>query len=250
MTDAHHAGNASVIDRTRVPLNAGFLKLVFSATSNLFAKMFPAPGWVGSGGFAMESQCHSNWCWASVAQAVVRGYHPAATCTQRMLAERFVDKNLGGALPYDAPCIDLYDPDAVKQDDGLRYNRMGLLFSMLFDMDCFDHPEPNPGGPGPADLPKVQEWIQNKDANPPDPRVVCVRIQWPGGGDDGHFVLIDGFLPGTQKLHVRDPWYAPEGNEVTHAELVSNYHLKGGSWSHTLYTRRSKQSPSTICSGS
>jgi hypothetical protein len=201
----------SVIEQTRVPLDLGKTAL---------AEIKGAPGWIMLDHFEMNVQCHSNWCWAAVGEAVARFYNPNTDCTQRAIAKL----QLGPKFGYDAAC---------GSDDGLPSNIPETLQSVLNQFDC-DGGGDIPGRPAP--LEKVQQQIENH-------RPVCVRVRWADG--TGHFVVITGFVPGTERLYVEDP-LGPNPHEVSYSVLSKGYKtLHDGEWVDTYYTKPS----SKMCTG-
>ena len=226
-------GDLSLLTQTRVQLN-----LVAAASDSVLAAPAasgdaPSPGaddWVFVGGFDMEPQCHTQWCWAAVADAVTHCYNLKTDCTQQVIAEM----KLGSGLDFNAPCV-----AAIQtKDERLPINEPAVLASVLHLVDCFGHEHLIPfQAPPPAD---VQKWI-NGDATRP-PCLVCVRIQWED--QSGHFVVIDGYKRNSDALRVWDPLGA-QCREISAKTLTDSYEIgnsKGGSWTHTYYTRRGKAS--------
>jgi hypothetical protein len=180
-------------------------------------------------GFEMEPQCHLNWCWAAVAQAVADYYEPNKDWTQKAVAKLMMPE-----YTYEAECYYLGD---VKNESKLPYNTQQLLKAALRKVECFHHSHNPPYKPAP--LLAVQQWIDGDSNDPKRRRPVCVRIEWRESGG-GHFVVIDGYSRGTTSLHVSDPW-GPRSLDIDHDKLAHHYKTFDsdieGDWTDTMYTK-------------
>ena len=126
------AAHISVIKRTRVPI-AGVVPWgsgrLWSALSSLTAGLFKIRKIKR---FKMQDQCHSNWCWATVASSVSFCYKEPSPHTQCAIANLQLKRpdcctfpchsphapgvpnapnTLGAALNYAGHVLQLYDPD-------------------------------------------------------------------------------------------------------------------------------------------
>ena len=190
--------------------------------------------WIMLDGFRMDRQCHTRWCWAAVTEAVLRYYDPSSTLTQRDIARIMMPDLPDG--DFSAAC---YTDLTVAQDEVLNSNQIQVLMSVLLVTGCFGDVHRIPDEPAP--LRDVQRWI---DGDAQGRRAVCARIRWPNG--NAHFVAITGYRPGTNLLHVWDPW-GPQSRNLPYEEFGEHYSsLDGrladtsleGKWVDTLYTRR------------
>ena len=247
MTDTH----SSIIERTRAQLDLGLMeladKLVSEKISDSLRSLEPPqppvqPGRILVDDFEVKRQCHTRWCWAAVAEAVAHCYYPKTGCTQRLIAKNYIDKiEKDNKYTYGNPCFG-ESPTEVEQDNQLPYNVVGALVVVLYDLGCLDRMDPIVDGP--ADLKEVQKWIENDGKQR---RIVCIRIEWPNHGG-AHFVAIDGYRPGTEDLHVCDPW-GPVELDISYKELSEHYTKNDGDWVTTLYTKRPER-PENMCVGS
>src|SRR5205807_2083139 len=130
-------------------------------------------------------------------EAVARFYNPSTNCRQCVIANVQLKRD------------DCCTSECASEDD-LDYNVPQPLESVLnrFGADGgADLPDQ------PAELEKVQREI-NRGCP------VCVRILWDAG--EGHFVVITGYVPGTSRLYVQDP-FGPHEGEVSYSALSTNY---------------------------
>lgn len=168
--------------------------------------------------FEMQTQLHSDWCWAAVAASVSRHFTPDSPWCQCKLASvmaRITTKRekLGAqaccARPTNkrlaAACNQAWYLDRALRivgRSGGRAKKGALMFRRI-----------------------RMEILAG--------RPVCARMQW-GNATSGHFVLISGCREssrGGQWLYVEDPFY---GNSTwLYHEFRSNYQYAGGRWSNT-----------------
>jgi len=178
--------------------------------------------WVMLDGFSMERQCHTNWCWAAVGEAVARFYDLGTAHTQRDIAKLEMPE-----FDYREDC---YLVGQENEDELLPYNVPRILMCVLLRIGCYDHGcDPDV----PASLSDVQAWI---DGDHLGRRAVCIRVKWPNG--DAHFLTIDGYRRGTNWLHIWDS-ESGEAKEIRYDDLVSGY-KDIGQWVDTLYTKRAR----------
>jgi hypothetical protein len=181
---------------------SGWLGGLLDGVGDLFQKL-PKPRWRRVG-LAVETQLHSQWCWAACSTSVSRFFDAGSAWTQCTVAN--------AELGRDGCCQDGATDDCDVQwylDRAL--SRTGNLATWA-------------GGTVPLRTIRAQ-----LDAGRP----VGARIAWAGGG--GHFVMISGCLDdATSMLEVRDPIYGR--TEINIANFASSYQGTG-SWTHTYYTR-------------
>jgi len=206
--------NLSVIERTRVPLAPPPSEFVTS-TLALTRR------WEDIA-FRMPSQCHSNWCWAAVAEGIAKYYNPGSNCKQCRIAQRI-----------------LRDPDCCNFECGtvVRFNRPHSLVAALSLIDC------RATGMAPGQRLSLAELQSEIRAGRP----VCARIVWTDGNpsldiprNGKHFVAITGYLPGTSKIRIRDPWF--DDDVIDYDEFCTDYQSAGGTWTDTYLTRMGRGS--------
>jgi len=192
----------SVIDRTRVRLNIG-------------AHRPAGAQWVFVD-VKTQCQCHSNWCWAAVTSMVSYFYNPLSLFDQATVANTVLDRKDCG----DAPC---------NQDDS-TCNQPYTLGSPLNYAGCLDR-----CGFRPATPKEVREEVGKN-------RPVCLRTKWAQGGR-AHFVAISGYFG--DPVHIEDPLLRVEDpffgriSGIAYRDVLKNYAIGGGVWTHTYYTRSS-----------
>ena len=199
----------SIIDSTLTPLDDGS-----AGTSGAHN------GWTVLG-VKIQQQCHTNWCWAAVAASIAKFYNSKTDCSQCVIAITRLD---------DPACC---DAECGTKDDA-EYNVPSTLQSTLGICGCDNGVYPEP------DVAPPIEDVQNQlIAGHP----VCVRVVWTEDdySGNGHFVVIDGFEPGTGQLYVLDP-LGPEERDISYHELSFNYPPHTGVWVDTYYTKPSVQS--------
>jgi len=167
--------------------------------------------------FTMQDQQHSNWCWAAVAASVASFFGLGAKFTQTELAKIELDPELHNGQRRS------------KTPNPL--NKTHVLGAPLYRIGC----APDLGAEKQATLLEIQKEIDSG-------RPVCARIIWTG--DNGfdrvsagaHFVAIIGYLPGTEKLAVEDPWLDESPIEIGYKAFCKDYD-GNGLWTHTYFTR-------------
>lgn len=161
--------------------------------------------------FEMETQCHSNWCWAAVASSVAAYYDREGNIRQCEIANLELERD---------DCCD-HQCGAMDVD----FNVTNVFASPLNRVGCF------------------QRLARFKQATPSQVldelearRPVCVRTLWPDGG--AHFLAIVGCwsdAEGTPMLTVDDPFWGR--SEYSYDRFSDHYQLLGGKWNDTYYTR-------------
>lgn len=166
--------------------------------------------------FKMQDQRHANWCWAAVAASVADYYGRGAKFTQCVIANVELDREdccrpTGGLsiVPFDVPHV---------------------LGAPLYRIGC----APNLGAERQAQLKEIRREIDGQ-------RPVCARVIWTKGNTSrvaagAHFITIFGYLPGTDRLAIEDPWLAPSYQEISYKDLCNDYDGRG-IWTHTYFTR-------------
>ncbi|GIK82468.1 MAG: hypothetical protein BroJett024_35730 [Alphaproteobacteria bacterium] len=164
----------------------------------------------------MQDQRHANWCWAAVAASVADYYGRGAKFTQCVIANVELDREdccrpTGGLsiVPFDVPHV---------------------LGAPLYRIGC----APNLGAERQAQLKEIRREIDGQ-------RPVCARVIWTKGNTSrvaagAHFITIFGYLPGTDRLAIEDPWLAPSYQEISYKDLCNDYDGRG-IWTHTYFTR-------------
>ena len=181
----------SIIDSSRIPLECEDRSLASQV----------------SVGFAMQDQCHSNWCWAAVAASVATFYNATTLRLQCTIA----NEELQRSDCCDSTCHAAGVAYKVVGALGSPLNRAGLLTSITFG------------------------WItrlrlqQDLEAMLP----VCVRTEWSGGG--GHFVVIAGYSPESDTLTVCDPLRGVSA--LSFDTFRTSYTPSQGRWTHTYHTQ-------------
>lgn len=189
----------SVIETTRRPLKLGGAD-----------KQHAPKGSAATVALEMETQCHSNWCWAAVAVSVAAHY------------------GSGGVRQCDIANLELKRKDCCRHPCNAKhvdFNVASMLASPLNRLRCLDR------------------LARNERAKPAEVRAelaagrpLCVRTVWRDGG--AHFVAIVGYRPDTTDdgvLVVDDPFWGP--GEYSYARFAEHYQLLGGRWTDTYYTR-------------
>jgi hypothetical protein len=162
----------------------------------------------GIGGYPLDLQEESEWCWAAVSQSVARFFDPQSGLKQCDIAAQVTNQPgcCGNIRECNAP---------ARLTDAL--------------------PVALAGKPSGASLKQVvsrplrfDELQRELDAGRP----VCIRIGWDGGG--GHFIVLTGYQvlsSGDQHVDVADPLY-PDCT-VDYDELTNAYH-GDGQWTHSF----------------
>lgn len=190
----------SVIDTTRRPLDLSGAGAVPS--SGQHRTMIE---------FQMETQCHSNWCWAAVAASIAAYYNKGTYKRQCEIA----DLELERGDCCDSPCGTAH----------VDFNVTNVFASPLNRVGCF------------------RRLARFKQATPSEVcdelearRPLCVRTVWPDGG--AHFLAIIGCwsdTDGTTMLALDDPFWGR--SEYSYEQFSKHYQLLGGKWNDTYYTR-------------
>ena len=190
----------SVIDTTRRPLDLSAQPALTSAS-----------GRRAMIAFAMEEQCHSNWCWAAVAASVAAYYDNGTYKKQCEIAALDLDRADCCAHACGAKDVECN----VTNVFGSPLNRVRCLQRL----ERFKQATPS-------------EVLEELEAGRP----ICVRTVWPGGG--AHFVAIVGSwldAGGASMLALDDPFWGR--SEYSYDRFATHYQLLGGSWNDTYYTR-------------
>ena len=164
----------------------------------------------------ISQEGHDRLCWAAVALGVDRWRHPASTWT---LCRVVVDTPVGAAQPSTAACCNGLSTAAC--------NHLGVLFNALRVQNL-----QAVGIRGlPRALPHPMKAVQMDavwndfkteiDQN----RVVCVGINWHGGGY--HYVVVWGYNEdgADRTIYVKDPLFP--NSSPPFEQFVSNYRLAG-----------------------
>lgn len=224
----------SVIERTRVPLDStpgtprdGLLsrgqKWLLAKLPEGFAAtlkgLLPETGdYKIVTNFEMQLQCYTYWCWAAVASSIAKCFNSSSTCEQCNIANDQLQRNDCCSLPCNIP--------------NLPYDQPGKLSLALEFVDCND----GPVSTGKPELKVVQEQIRQQ-------KPVAVRIVWgdaPAAEDSrngAHFVVIVGFLPGTNLIAIQDP--ASDDTtcyDIDYDQFPGKY-SPPGTWENTYYTK-------------
>jgi len=196
MNDPHEV---SIIEATRFPLDlsSDLLNGSLSATTHQHID------------FKMQPQCHSNWCWAAVASSVSVHNNNNSTFTQCAIANLELRRH---------DCCEF-----LCGIDNLDFNIPHTLGAPLNRVGCLDRLTRNHQ----ATRIEVQQEINAG-------RPVCVRTLWSGGG--AHFLAIVGYLPESDSLVLRDPWFGSIP-EITYDRFCAKYQDLGGVWKDTYYTK-------------
>ena len=161
----------------------------------------------GIGGYPMDLQEESEWCWAAVALSVAKFFYPQSGEKQCDIAAKVTDKR----HCCDAP-PECNEPQRLT--DALRVALSAQSGASLTKVV-----------PRPLRFDELQREL---DAARP----VCIRIGWDGGG--GHFVVLTGYQvlsSGDRHVDVADPLY-PDCT-VDYEELTNAYH-GDGQWTHSF----------------
>jgi hypothetical protein len=166
-----------------------------------------------TGGYLLETQEESEWCWAAVAQSVERFFDPNAELTQCQIANNvIVRRNCCGDPVPDSCNVPQRLTDALGNRGIDRLQKDGALSRPL----------------------SFGELQQQLDAHRP----VCVRIEWDGGG--GHAVVVTGYQllsSGARLVDVADPLY-PDCT-VDYEELANAYQ-GDGRWTDSFLVKAVK----------
>lgn len=158
--------------------------------------------------FAMEVQEEDQWCWAAVAVSVARFFDPATGWTQCLLACAEFERS------------DCCDP--AHRDDCDKPWYLNRALARTDNLAAPTHV-------GPRTFAEVAGEI---DAGRP----AGCRIEW-RGGDEGHFVVIGGWLKaasGKEYVDVFDPKFGFD--QIPYAELRDAYRFTGR-WEHSYAVR-------------
>ena len=236
MADSILLADLSVIERTRVPLDAtpgpprdGLqfrgLKWLLAKLPEGFATVLkglpPATGdYQFVENFDMQTQCYTYWCWAAVASSIAKYFNSSSTCQQCTIANYQLNRNDCCSHPCHVP--------------NLPYDQPSNLSLALEFVDCIDGAVSTEK----PELAVVQAQITRK-------KPVAVRIVWgdPQAAEDSrngaHFVVIVGFLPGTNRVAIKDP---ASGNRIRYDIDYENFPDNGhyntkAKWGNTYYTK-------------
>lgn len=160
-------------------------------------------------GFAIEQQIADQWCWAATTCGVASHYEPNAGYTQCGVAQKTLDRlDCCQGDPRGGPCDEPY--------------QLNLALAAVGHLGSFIQ--------GTLDEAVLTTELANN-------RPVGIRIEWEGGG--GHFVVIAGFLGGTDPMvEVHDPAKTQGTGRlvVSYGDVVAAYEGLG-SWSHSYQTK-------------
>ena len=190
----------SVIDTTRRPLDLSGRPAVSSQS-----------GHRAMINFAMEEQCHSNWCWAAVAASVAAYYDRGTYKKQCNIA-----------------ALELAREDCCSYSCGaedVECNLTNVFASPLNRVRCLERLERFKQA-------TPSEVLEELEAGRP----ICVRTLWPDGS--AHFLAIVGCwsdTDGTPMLALDDPFWGR--SEYSYDRFSTHYQLVGGKWNDTYYTR-------------
>jgi|ERR1043165_7331630 hypothetical protein len=203
--------HVSVIDRTRVPIKVGG-QPVFAGLFQAFGKF--APGLFKTRKierFKMQEQCHSNWCWATVASSVSLCYDAHSPHTQCAVANSVLDRPDCCTFKCHSPGT----PGEVNKPNvlGSALNSADHILR-LFDPDVQAIPS------------QIQQEIEAE-------RPVCARIEWRVSGG-AHFIVIVGYDPATGKLDIADSLFGPQTIPFDEFKVV---YQQEGKWNDTYYTK-------------
>ena len=165
------------------------------------------------GGYPLDPQQESEWCWAAVAQSVARYVDPQSKITQCAIANKVAAKK--GASKNKPNCCTTADSSTCNCPQKLTDALDTLGEKTVSPLRIINRPL------------SFQELKQELDAELP----VCIRIAWEGGG--AHFVVITGYgrlTSGAQHVDVADPLY-PDCT-IDYEELRNAYH-GDGQWTHS-----------------
>lgn len=161
----------------------------------------------GIGGYPIELQEESEWCWAAVALSVVKYFQNASQPqTQCAIASKVLHSQQCCLPDKNNICN-----QPVKLGDALGAKGIGAL---------------RQAGEIPRPL-RFEEVQRELDAHRP----ICIRIGWDGGG--AHAVVITGYQVlegGIRHVDVADPMY-PDCT-IDYEELTNAYH-GDGQWTHS-----------------
>ncbi|HWD29017.1 MAG TPA: papain-like cysteine protease family protein [Rhizomicrobium sp.] len=155
---------------------------------------------------AMNGQQQTNWCWAAVAESVLKYLAPidhTAALTQEQLADQYL-RPPGSNSPYP-------------------------LDSLLDDLGHLEDPV---GAPMP--FKDIASEIRTRR------RPICCKIKWATGSDDHHYVLMIGCHGDTDadgEVVILDPdgdSVVPQPGTYLYEEFANSY--SGGSWSDSYTT--------------
>lgn len=168
-------------------------------------------GWVELS-FEMLDQCQDQWCWAAVAASVGRFYRPGSGITQDELVNRELKRTDCSCLVPGDPC-----------------NQPSYLAPSL----------DRAGG-------HLRAWLVGARATEAElkgeidaGRPVCIRVA--RNDQDGHFVVIVGYLPEDDVdddgllLWIEDPDREIGARAFSYRGLSRNH--PRGPWTDTLFTR-------------
>ena len=169
-------------------------------------------GWVEVP-FMMENQCQTQWCWAAVAASVARYYRPASAITQSELVNRELKRTDCSCAVADGRCNEpsYLAPSLDRAGGHLKAWLVGTRATEA-------------------------ELIREID----ELRPVCIRVA--RSDREGHFVVVVGYLPGTDGdddgllLKVEDPDQDIGTVPFSYRGLSRNH--PRGPWTDTLFTRR------------
>jgi hypothetical protein len=156
--------------------------------------------------FSLQTQLHSQWCWAAVTSSICAMYGNANVTQCSLASAYFGDCCVANPQPDDVwPCNCANGLDVALSGQG--HLAAGSPVSQVN----------NPVQPA-----QIAGEINNQ-------RPVCCQIDFPG---TSHFIVIVGYDPTTGDLIVEDPAITSNSGSYTFAGL-SGFH--GGTWSQTFF---------------
>ncbi len=159
-------------------------------------------------GLEVETQEHSNWCWAAVSVSVHRFFERGSDARQCGAA---------GAI-RGLPCCDGFtqkcnQPESLTQ----ALTHFGKLKRQ------------------PVERAATFDEIRSEVLAG---RPLCMRVEWTTGAikGNGHFAVITGFdnSAGTPVVLVEDPFYGR--SRRPYDRIVVSYQFNRGLWTHTYFT--------------
>jgi hypothetical protein len=164
--------------------------------------------------FTMQQQKQTNWCWAAVATSVADFLGNLNQWTQCKLSNQ--------QLTQTTCCSDGANPNTC--------NKVSFLENSLLLVQHTSPATPLHAAASEADIKR------EIDAGRP----IGVRIGWNNSGDQGHFVLVTGYVdsPTGFLIVVNDP-EKPDGtpgSTYSYTEITQTGYLQKGTWSYTYFT--------------
>lgn len=152
--------------------------------------------------FEVQEQQELNWCWAAVTSSVHRYFTPHPPLGQCQIATA----TLGGNCCVQPVPDDLNSPHSLE-DVLINFGAHAVL----------EH--------NPLSFQDLKKQIDNS-------LPVCAYIQWPGGPDRGHFVVLIGYglTGGVEWVDVADPFH---GYQCVPYKVFRLAYQGIGTWAYT-----------------